>query len=332
MMMSYEMFCEVVKEKFTDYLPEEYKNGVPEIRSVNKVNQLLDGITVRLEGVSDITPNMYINDMYESYQHSGNLDDVLSYAAEQYMEAVRDINKNKPVLDTADLKDNVVMCLINSEQNKEMLQNIPSKEFQDLSVIYRWVLSQDAIGMRSIIVTNNIMCDAGLTEEELFQYASENTKRIFPVKIAAMQEIIMETAMMEGMPPEIAEELQTVTEPKESMWVITNETGINGAASMLYEKELHKLAEKIGTDLYILPSSLHEVIATSVEMAPLEFMSDLVQEANRDACQLANRLSNNVYHYDKDLRKLTMATDVPNKRLDGIVDEPPLVYETEKKR
>ena len=45
-----------------------------------------------------------------------------------------------------------------------------------------------------------------------------------------------------------------------------------------------------------------------------------------------NQLSNNVYHYDKELRKLTMATDTPNKRLDGIVAEMPLVYENEKKR
>ena len=38
-----------------------------------------------------------------------------------------------------------------------------------------------------------------------------------------------------------------------------------------------------------------------------------------------------VYHYDKDLRKLTLATDTPNKRLDGIVAEPPLVYDEKEK-
>ena len=38
-----------------------------------------------------------------------------------------------------------------------------------------------------------------------------------------------------------------------------------------------------------------------------------------------------VYHYDKDLRKLTLATDTPNKRLDGIVAEPPLVYDAKEK-
>jgi len=29
------------------------------------------------------------------------------------------------------------------------------------------------------------------------------------------------------------------------------------------------------------------------------------------------RLSNQVYHYNKDLRKLTLTTDTSNKRLDG---------------
>lgn len=47
--------------------------------------------------------------------------------------------------------------------------------------------------------------------------------------------------------------------------------------------------------------------------------------------ELAERLSNQVYHYDKDLRKLDLATDTPNKRLDGIVAEQTLVYSSQDK-
>lgn len=43
---------------------------------------------------------------------------------------------------------------------------------------------------------------------------------------------------------------------------------------------------------------------------------------------LDERLSNQVYHYDKDLRKLSLATDTPNNRLDGIVSEPKLIYDS----
>lgn len=79
---------------------------------------------------------------------------------------------------------------------------------------------------------------------------------------------------------------------------------------------------ELESDLYILPSSVHEVIAVSAEMGdPYEF-AEMVSEINM----------NQVYHYDKDLRKLSLATDTPNKRLDGIVAEPPMVYETKQSR
>lgn len=120
------------------------------------------------------------------------------------------------------------------------------------------------------------------------------------------------------------------------MYVISNDRGINGAISMLYEDQLHTLAEQLGTDLYILPSSIHETIAVSVELGEPEELAQMVAEINMDQVALHERLSNQVYHYDKDLRVLTMATDTPNKRLDGMVDmaeaarvaEPSLIYDS----
>ena len=58
----------------------------------------------------------------------------------------------------------------------------------------------------------------------------------------------------------------------------------------------------------------------------------MVAEINMGQVALDERLSNQVYHYDKDLRKVTLATDTPNKRLDGIVAEAPMVYEAGKTR
>ena len=133
------------------------------------------------------------------------------------------------------------------------------------------------------------------------------------------------------MPQEIADMMIAEIPPEQTMWVISNEKGINGAASMLYENELHELAESLESDLYILPSSVHEVIAVSSDMGSPEMLAQMVVEVNMQEVSLDERLSNQVYHYDKDLRKLTLATDTPNKRLDGIVAEPPLVYDEKEK-
>lgn len=44
-MMNYEIFKEVVKDSFKDYLPEQYKDMELRVCSVNKVNRMMDGIT-----------------------------------------------------------------------------------------------------------------------------------------------------------------------------------------------------------------------------------------------------------------------------------------------
>jgi hypothetical protein len=77
--------------------------------------------------------------------------------------------------------------------------------------------------------------------------------------------------------------------PEQTMWVISNDRGINGAISMLYEDQLHKLAEQLETDLYIMPSSVHEVIAVSSSMGDPNELAQMVAEINMDQVSLDER-------------------------------------------
>ena len=62
-MMNYEIFKEVVKEKFMDYMPEKFKGMELVAEPVEKINVTLDGIILREEG-RNISPTIYINDMH----------------------------------------------------------------------------------------------------------------------------------------------------------------------------------------------------------------------------------------------------------------------------
>ena len=330
-MMDYEMFKEVVKESFLSYMPGSYRGMEVRVDPVNKVNRTLDGLSLLAKNEETmIFPTLYINDMYEKYSSTGDLQATLREAAE----AMDEVFKEAPIpsLDMNTAKDNIIFQLVNTMQNEDMLKNLPHREFQDLSIIYRWVVGVDQKGLSSTVINNNLAKSLGMGEEELFKAAAENTRRILPPVVQSMNEVIMEMFMADGMPKELAEQMIGEQEPEMTMWVISNERKIDGAASMLYEDKLHNLAEKVGTDLYILPSSVHEVIAVSVEMGEPEELARMVAEVNMDQVDLSERLSNQVYHYDKDLRKITLATDTPNKRLDGVVAEQGLVYETKQSR
>ena len=135
-----------------------------------------------------------------------------------------------------------------------------------------------------------------MSEEQLFKCAAENTRRLFPPVVRSMNDIMKEMFARDGMPQEIAEMMIAEIPPEQTMWVISNEKGINGAASMLYENELHELAESLESDLYILPSSVHEVIAVSSDMGSPEMLAQMVVEVNMQEVSLDERLSNQVYH------------------------------------
>lgn len=330
-MMDYEIFKEVVKEGFLSYMPKSYQDMEVRVVPVDKVNRKLDGLSLLPKNEkTTISPTLYINDMYEKYLRTGDLQATLREAAEAMDEVFREAEI--PPLDISTAKDNIIFQLVNTMQNEDMLKNLPHRDFQDLSVIYRWVVGVEQQGLSSVVINNHVAESLGMGEEQLFKAAAENTRRILPPVVQSMNEVIRDLFMADGMPQELADLMVGEQEPERTMWVISNENKIDGAVSMLYEDKLHSLAERVGTDLYILPSSVHEVIAVSVEMGEPEELAQMVAEINMDQVDLSERLSNQVYHYDKDLRKITLATDTPNKRLDGVVAEQGLVYEAKQSR
>ena len=330
-MMDYEIFKEVVKEGFLSYMPKSYQDMEVKVVPVDKVNRKLDGLSLLAQdGESMISPTLYINDMYEKYSKTGDLQGTLQEAAETMDEVFREAEL--PPLDISTAKDNIIFQLVNTMQNEDMLKNLPHRDFQDLSIIYRWVVGVEQQGLSSVVINNHVAESLGMGEEQLFRAAAENTRRILPPVVQSMNEVMRDMFVADGMPKELADLMIGEQEPEMTMWVISNERKVDGAASMLYEDKLHSLAERVGTDLYILPSSVHEVIAVSVEMGEPEELARMVAEVNMDQVDLSERLSNQVYHYDKDLRKITLATDTPNKRLDGVVAEQGLVYEAKQSR
>ena len=152
-MMNYEIFKEVVKEKFMDYMPEKFKGMKLVAEPVEKVNVTLDGIILREEG-RNISPTIYINDMYKKYQDCGDLEETLMAACD-FMERAYE---QAPVVDVDSImkeaNEKIVFQLINTEQNKTFLEQVPHREFQDLSIVYKVIISADKDAVQSSKITN----------------------------------------------------------------------------------------------------------------------------------------------------------------------------------
>ncbi|MBQ8232499.1 MAG: hypothetical protein IJZ34_11320 [Lachnospiraceae bacterium] len=328
--MNYEEFKTIVKQEFMSYLPEEYQHLKMDIRPVEKVNTVKDGMSfLDMSKESNMSPTIYVEDMYISYQETEDYRKVFEDVAAVVEKVLKEPLVTQEKLDFHNVKDNIVFQLINTEQNKGLLNSLPHREFHDLSIIYRWIVGCDKNGLQSVVIKNDLMEKMGLNEEQMFKLAVVNYKRLLAPTIYTMDDVLRETLREEGKPEELAEIMLSGMTADEMMWFISNNVRINGACSMLYDDVMQEIAEKVDSDLYILPSSVHETIAVSVNMGDPYELAQMVSEVNMSQISLDERLSNQVYHYDKELHKLTMATNAPMKRLDGLVAEPQLIYGTD---
>ena len=328
--MNYEEFKTIVKQEFMSYLPEEYQHLKMDIRPVEKVNTVKDGMSfLDMNKESNMSPTIYVEDMYISYQETEDYRKVFEDVAAVVGKVLKEPLVTEEKLDFHAVKDNIVFQLINTEQNKGLLNSLPHREFHDLSIIYRWVVGRDESGLQSAVIKNDLMEKLDLNEEQMFKLAVVNYKRLLAPSIRSMDDVMLEVLREEGMPEELAEIMLPSRTSDEMMWVISNNVKVNGACSMLYDDVLQDVAKKVGSDLYVLPSSVHETIAVSVNMGNPYELAQMVNDINMSQVSLDERLSNQVYHYDKELHKLTMATNTPMKRLDGLVAEPQLIYGTD---
>ena len=191
-------------------------------------------------------------------------------------------------IDKQVILEKAVYQLINGEKNRERLCDIPHRKFLDLVAVYRVVVREDQYGTASFMVTNAMTVQYGISEEELDCAARQNTEK----KGFEVQTIASIIAEIKGVP-------EDVRELECPMWVLSNTQKFNGAVVMLYAGYFGRLAESIGSDLYVLPSSIHEVIAVPAEGMGQFGLKAMVGEVNSCEVMEEEVLSENVYRYSR---------------------------------
>ncbi len=314
-MLSYEEFKSILENKFLDYMPEEFADHKVVIREATKINHKADVLELMPQGDRSgrYIPSMKVADMYGYYTSHENLEIALQTVARELLLTYKD----RPLYDITKLSReeflrNVVMVLINTEQNKELLESVPHREFRDLSVTYRIPVETNGDYFGTAWVSNTWVERLNIRENELYEAAVKNTRRLYPPMISTMNNVLAMAGMDVGQLYRDEEAYNFAN----NMYVIKNHANFYGANAMLYEDILHNLAQKMDSDLYIIPSSVHELIAVSAELVDLSDIARTVKAINATELLPEDKLSDNVYHYDKRLREITIASVTPIKEVD----------------
>lgn len=303
MLLDYEEFKERVMNEFIDYLPERYSDCVLELHQVPKLNEVLTGIAIkpREPCKAFIAPTFYMERLYAQYEESGSFEQTMSEQAVYLEESIKYIPKNILSLDFSKVRKKIVFQIVNTADNIEMLLKCPHRNFEDLSVVYRAITGISNSGVSGFLITNDIAEVEGLAEEELYDCAYENTKKLFPFKSERIEVIMRRLMRRWGADEDEIKEAfpgYTKTPLRERIYVVSNKHDFFGANALLYSDVIGEVAAKIGTDCYILPSSVHDLIILSTETYYKENrLANIVKTTNNESVRPQERLSDSVYMY-----------------------------------
>lgn len=306
-MLNYEEFKEAITKKFQDALPEEF--NVSRV-IVQKTNTEKEGLSIT--GKNKVAFSVYFKDMYEHYLKTNDLSDIVgktikcslldsTLIEEQGIEKLNDVEW---------VKNHMIMQFINTERNKELLKTLPHREFLDLSIIYRIIFEAPMEGMSSII-KNKMAENYNLSEEDLYQIAYENTRKISEPILLPSSRMCFEMFINEHdeIPDELLSLLKQQDVNEKEMYVMTNKSKCYAAAGILYDDILSELADKFESDLYVMPSSIHDMMVVSAkEYYDTEILFDMVKSANEESVALEEQLSNQVYHYSRETHTFSIVT------------------------
>ncbi len=290
--MNYEEFKENFKKDLKSVLADRGMDVNVKENRTEKMNESYDAVSVTPEG-SNIGVNANLEAIYGAYEDGEAYSDVVYRAAdsvEKGLDSTPEIDINS-LLDYSQMKDKLSTEVVSAERNAELLKKVPHKSLEDMAVIYRLVLDKDNSGNGTIVVTNDLMNQFGITQEQLHADAMANSPVIRPSEIKGMSEALFE---MTG------KELVPKVEPEdETMFVATVPDKIHGAGVISYPNFMEDAAEKLGGNFYLLPSSIHEVLLVrdngTFNSKQLE---DMVKDVNATRVNPEDRLTDHAYHYD----------------------------------
>ena len=186
------------------------------------------------------------------------------------MKNILDLNRN-------DIINRVIMTAASGE-------NASVIKWHDLSILFKVPLPEYYDGA-FMTITPDFMKQFDLSYDDLINSAKRNMKPY----VIPMGDFI------------------PIPSGGADLTIVTNKDKLFGAGMIFINDVFKEISETKQADLYILPSSVHEVLVLpAYEAEDVEFLIDLVKTVNIQEVAPEERLSDNIYYYSRKLNTIIM--------------------------
>ena len=285
--MDYRKFTETIAKLLRERMGTDYEVRITEVTKNNGVR--LTGV-IMMRQSDRISPTIYLEEPYRQYCEGGDIQEISDKIVALYKEQMKDLDLDIDSFQEFEyVRDRIFHKIINYEKNRKLLEDVPYFKWCDLAVVFYYAVEEKIMGRASILIHNNHLEMWEQTPDVLYRIAQRNMRQRMPELLVPMQDLVEEmTGVKLHQPDEIR------------MYVLTNREKINGASAMLYSDKIRELADRLQTDLMILPSSVHEVLLLPDDHEQAyDFYRQMVEEVNTTQVEPEEILSYSLYRYSR---------------------------------
>ncbi|MCM1040196.1 MAG: DUF5688 family protein [Ruminococcus sp.] len=300
--MVLEQFGHRVCKALQEILGADYDVEMKEVTKNNGV--LLHGIVINKAG-SNVSPAIYIDELYDEYGEGRSFGDIVYDLLRVYKHHAREIDMDMDFFTRFEkARSRVLYKLIHRESNAELLKEIPYIKWNDLALVFYYSLEDERFGKASILIKNAHLAMWGIDKAVLYEHAGTNMLRLKPEELLPIKELLREFIdRSESCTPGkilLSDRGRAAMETDSMIYVLSSRDRLFGAATILYTESLKLLAGRLDKNLIILPSSVHEVLLVPDDgIREKDFFRNMVREVNDSQVEPEERLSYNVYYYDR---------------------------------
>lgn len=282
------------------------------IQKIKKNNGIeLEGIMVgEMDSANTLSPVIYLEPYLEDYNCGKSLfqiaDSILETVEKNKLCDVKELGR----LHSWDMvKDNIKAKLINYERNINYLNDVPHQRFLDLAIVC-YIEMEDMMeeGMATVTINHKLLKLYGVEFEEVMEWANRNLKEF---QIKRIEEILVESLEEEDISQEEREFIMSSLYEEDdspAMYVLSSKSKYLGAIGIMDKKLMRQFGEKIGSDFYIILSSIHEAILVSTGNLSHEEIKEMIRSTNEEQVQEDEILSYNLYLYECRIGKIKLAS------------------------
>lgn len=237
-----------------------------------------------------------IEEFYERWENGEDEEALMEEIIDLFQRYCRDYKESGCLGNFLYLKNRIICSLVNRRSNEALLKLFPHRPFLDLEVIYQTPLTNTPNALCTI--TNEMLRNWGMTEEELFQIAMKNMES--EEVVHSIVDLIRNHSQKEC-DEELLEEITADEQAGRipNALLCTNRQFYLGAAQILRKEVQAVCLERAQGDFYVIPASIHEIlIVPASDLVSFNGLQKTVREVNTEIAKQETVLSDHIYYYD----------------------------------